>query len=263
MKDRSRTQGFWEDRLRDDWTVSGVGYKTLGRAFNLWMYRVRSEVFNREAATLALDPATARVLDVGSGTGFYVRHWQLRGINSVVGCDLTQAAVDRLRERFPSVTFHRLDIAEPGEVLEPESFEAVSAMDMLFHITDDTRYKAALRSIQQALKPGGYFVLSENFLHRPEQRGDHQANHTLPWIAAALEEAGFEVMRRVPMLVLMNAQVDANPVWRKLWGGLLRAVTLTEQTGGVAGALLFPLERRLVRWLRESPTTEMMICRRR
>ena len=65
------------------------------------------------------------------------------------------------------------------------------------------------------------------------------------------------------MLVLMNAQVDAHPLWRKLWGGTLRAVTLTEATGWVAGAALAPLERRLVRARSESPTTELMICRRR
>jgi hypothetical protein len=65
------------------------------------------------------------------------------------------------------------------------------------------------------------------------------------------------------MLVLMNAQVDGQALWRKLWGGLLRAVTLTEVTGWLAGALLYPVERRLVRVLRESPTTEFMICRRR
>ncbi|WP_113702749.1 class I SAM-dependent methyltransferase [Nonomuraea lactucae] len=263
MKEHLQLKDFWESRLQADWTESGVGYKLLGRAFNIWMYRVRAEGFHREAATLGLDFPRARVLDVGSGTGFYVRRWQELGVKSITGSDLTDAAVRRLRERFPSARFLQLDIAEPGGALEPASFDAVSAMDMLFHITDDDRYKAALRAIGEAVKPGGAFVLSENFLHRHEQRGDYQVNHTLPWITAALDEAGFDVVRRVPMLVLMNAQVDANPVWRKLWGGLLRAVTLTEITGWLAGALLYPLERRLVRSLRESPTTELMICRRR
>ncbi|WP_188193768.1 class I SAM-dependent methyltransferase [Nonomuraea sp. SYSU D8015] len=261
MKTHDQLKGFWESRLESDWTESGVGYAALGRAFNIWMYRIRAEVFDREAATLRL--RDAHVLDIGSGTGFYVRRWQRLGVKSIVGCDLTHAAVERLRERFPGVEFHELDIAEPGDVLQPGSFDAVSAMDMLFHITDDARYKAALRSIAEVLRPGGVFIMSENFLQRPEQRGDHQVNRTLPWITKALDEAGFDVMRRVPMLVLMNAQVDANPIWRKFWGGILRGVTLSEQTGGLAGSLLYPLERRLVRLLRESPTTEMMICRRR
>ena len=68
---------------------------------------------------------------------------------------------------------------------------------------------------------------------------------------------------RTPMLVLMNAQVDSGPVWRKVWGGALRAATVTEATGWLAGGALYPLERRLVRTRSESPTTEIMLCRRR
>lgn len=254
---------FWETRLDADWTSSGVGYQALGRAFNTWMYRVRREVFLREVARLDLDWPAARILDVGSGTGFYVRWWQEAGAGSITGCDLTEAAVSRLRSRFPDVRFVRADIADATAVLEPGSFDAVSAMDVLFHITDDTRYRAALDTIAAVLRPGGAFVLSENFLHRPEQRGPHQVNRTLEWITAALGRAGFDVVRRVPMLVLMNAQVDAPIGWRKGWGGLLRAATLTKPTGWLAGAALYPVERRLSRRLRESPTTELMVCRRR
>ncbi|TDC02801.1 class I SAM-dependent methyltransferase [Nonomuraea longispora] len=263
MKPHTDVKDFWERRLESDWTESGVGYKALGRAFNIWMYRVRAEGFRREVTSLGLDLPKTRVLDVGSGTGFYVRLWRELGAGSVTGSDLTEAAVERLRSRFPKSSFLQLDIAEPGDALEPGSFDAVSAMDMLFHITDDGRYRAALHAIGEAVRPGGVFVLSENFLQRPEERSDYQVNRTLPWITRALDEAGFDVIHRVPMLVLMNAQVDGHALWRKLWGGLLRAVTLTEVTGWLAGALLCPVERRLVRVLRESPTTEFMICRRR
>ena len=70
---------FWEQRLGEDWTLSGVGYQALGRPFNTWMYRVRRSVFLREVSALKLPLQTARVLDVGSGTGFYVRRWQELG----------------------------------------------------------------------------------------------------------------------------------------------------------------------------------------
>ena len=260
--DERRT--FWEGRLDEDWSETGVGYRALGRRFNTWMYRVRREVFLREVGALDLDWPRTRVLDVGSGTGFYVQAWRDLGAGSVTGCDLTQAAVDRLRTRFPNVRFHRLDIAEPGELLAEDGlFDVASCMDVLFHITDDARYVAALESIASAVRPGGHFVLSENFVHRGVERGPNQANRTLEWITEALDEAGFDVIRRTPMLVLMNAQVDAGPVWRKAWGGALRAATVTEATGWLAGAALYPLERRLVRTRSESPTTEIMLCRRR
>lgn len=263
MQSNDALRKFWEQRLAEDWTASGVGYRALGRPFNRWMYRVRREVFLREAGALDFDPGTARVLDVGSGTGRYVHHWQELGVEDVTGCDLTEAAVLRLAERFPAARFHQADASRLGEVFDPASFDAVSCMDMLFHITDDERYRAALASIAEVLRPGGHFVLSENFLHRPEQRGPHQVNRRLEWIAAALAEAGLEIVHRTPMLVLMNAQVDAPVLWRKVWGGALRAVTLTPPTGWLAGAGLYPLERRLVQHRTESPTTELMICRRR
>lgn len=254
---------FWERRLDADWTASGVGYQALGRPFNDWMYRVRHEVFLREVTRLDVDLAAARVLDVGSGTGFYIDLWRRAGAGEITGSDLTEAAVLRLRSKFPDVRFVRADIAEPAGVLEQASFDVVSCMDVLFHITDDERYVRALTTIAQVLRPGGTFVLSENFLHRPEQRGPHQVNRTMAWICDALSTAGFDVVRRVPMLVLMNAQVDSPFAWRKLWGGALRAATLTKPTGWLAGAALYPVERQLTRRLSESPTTELMVCRRR
>jgi SAM-dependent methyltransferase len=253
---------FWEQRLGTDWTESGVGYHALGRAFNAWMYRVRRAVFAREVARLDIGPSSS-VLDVGSGTGFYVQCWQDAGVGEIVGCDLAEAAVGRLRRRFPGVTFVRANAADLATEFEPASFDAVSCVDVLFHITDDAQYERAVHGVARVLRPGGFFVLSENFLHRPEQRGEHQVNRTTAGIEATLAGAGLEIVRRVPMLVLMNAQVDAPMPWRKAWGGLLRAATTTELTGWLAGAALYPVERGLTRWVPESPTTELAICRRR
>ena len=170
---------FWESRLDADWTETGVGYGALGRAFNTWMYRVRRDVFRREVSALDLDWPRTRVLDIGSGTGFYVRLWQELGAASVTGSDLTQAAVDRLQDRFPSAEFRRLDISEPDGRLESGGYDVASCMDVLFHITDDDRYAAAIAAIADAVRPGGHFVLSENFLHRPTQRG--RTRSTGPW----------------------------------------------------------------------------------
>ena len=260
MTTHSEHRDFWERRLAGDWTESGVGYRALGRPFNTWMYRVRQEVFLREAGRL--EPGGCRVLDVGSGTGFYVRQWGRLGAGEVTGCDVTEAAVQRLRSRFPEHRFVREDAADLDS-LAAGSFDLVSCMDVLFHITDDARYVRALREFARVLGPGGQLIMSENCLQRAEQRGQRQVNRTLGWISDALDLAGFDVVRRVPMLMLMNAQVDAPLAWRKVWGGMLRAAAVTSPTGWLAGAALYPLERRLVRDRVESPTTELLVCRLR
>ncbi len=260
MATHSELRDFWEHRLEDDWTESGVGYRALGRPFNSWMYRVREEVFLREVGRLELQGAS--VLDAGSGTGFYVRQWERLGAGDVTGCDMTDAAVERLRGRFPNHRFVRQDVSEL-DAFEDASFDAASCMDVLFHITDDDRYAAAFRNLGRVVRPGGTLVISENCLQRPEQRGEHQVNRTLETISALADKAGFDIVRRVPMLVLMNAQVDAAQPWRKTWGAFLRAATVTAPTGWLAGALLYRLDRRLVRGRRESPTTELLVLRRR
>ena len=258
--DDDHTQ-FWEDRLADEWDEGGVGYHALGKPFNNWMYRVRKHVFFREAQHVPLTPATA-ILDVGSGTGLYLDWWRQVGARDVVASDMAAPAVDQLRAHYPNHRVEQLDISAGLGPFEPESFDVISMMDVLFHITDDGKYTAALANISRLLRPGGHFVFSENFLHRPSDRTDHQVNRSKVWTTAALERAGLVIERRKPMLVLMNAQVDAPKAWRKVWGGALRAVTLTPPTGWLAGAMLYPGERLLTTQLSESPTTELAIARK-
>ena len=252
---------FWENRLDEDWTESGVGYKALGLAFNSWMYKAREEVFLREAGRAGVG-RSSRILDVGSGTGLYLRWWDRMQPAEVVGSDLTASAVRNLHEHFPDNRIEQLDITTGIGPFEPGTFDVVSCMDVLFHITDDDKYRAALRNISQLLKPGGRFVFTENFVHRAQDRTAHQTNRSLEWISEALGEVELSVEHRIPHLVLMNAQVDAPWLWRKLWGGMLRAATLTEVTGNLTGAALYPVERALARRLHESPTTEMAVARR-
>ena len=43
---------YWETRLREHYSLAGVGYLRLGRRYNEWMYRVRGAVFDRVVAGL-------------------------------------------------------------------------------------------------------------------------------------------------------------------------------------------------------------------
>ncbi len=255
-----RHDEFWNQRLAQDWSESGVGYRALGRPFNTWMYRVRRQVFAREAARVGPGPQTS-VLDIGSGTGLYLDWWRAAGAGQVTGSDLTPAAVENLRAHFAPVRIEQLDITA-GVPFPPGAFDVVSCMDVLFHIADDALYHSALGNIAALLRPGGTFVFTENFLNRPSDRSDHQVNRTLEWITDALAEHGLHLRRRVPMLVLMNAQVDAPWWWRKGWGGFLRAATLHPASGWLAGAALYPMERALTAALSEGPTTELAIAER-
>lgn len=260
---------YWETRLREHYSLAGVGYLRLGRRFNEWMYRVRGAVFDetvREYGSAGVRKwEGCEVLDVGAGTGFYVDRWLRLGAR-VTGLDLTEVAVEELSRCFPGARFVRADIGQPLDpaALAAGSFDAVSAFDVLFHIVDDGQYARAFTNIASLLKPGGWFFWSDNFLRHPTERVTHQVSRTLAESTACVEAAGLEVVDRVPMFVLMNYPADTTSrLARWAWTAMVAPAALAEPVGWAVGALLYPLERALLRRKRESPSTELMVCRKR
>lgn len=256
---------YWESRLREHYSLAGVGYLRLGRRYNEWMYRIRGEVFDRVVERVAKSEARRgwRVLDVGAGTGFYVDRWLRLGAE-VTGLDLTEVAVEELTRCFPAARFVQADIGTHlSEVpLVPGSFDAVSAFDVLFHIVDDDAYARAFLNIAALLKPRGWFLWSDNFLRHPTERVTHQVSRSLEESTRAVEAAGFEIIERVPMFVLMNYPADTtSKLLRWAWTAMVAPATIGEPFGWTLGAALYQVERALVRTRRESPSTELMVCR--
>jgi SAM-dependent methyltransferase len=254
---------YWEDRLR--WAGGeSVGHARLGEGLNGWMYRVRRRVFLREVRPLLLgDRGRLRVLDVGSGTGFYVERWHELGAGHVTGSDIAAVAVERLRRRFPADTFIRWDVGSETQALGGQRFDAISAIDVVFHLLDDRTYERCFANLHALLKPGGVLVFSENFLHDGILRLPHQVSRTLPQIECVVTEAGLEILRRRPLFCLMNAPHDSRVGLHRLWWRALSgAAAHSETVGAATGALLYPLELAIVSRLREGPSTELMICRR-
>jgi SAM-dependent methyltransferase len=256
-------RGYWEQRLSEHYTLDGVGYLGLGEGFNRWMYRVRRRVFLREARRLFADLRDLRVLDIGSGTGFYIDRWHELGVTGLTGSDLTEVAVDNLQRRNRLDAFIAFDVGADVHPFGAARFAAVSMMDVLFHVVDDERFRRAFTNVFELLEPGGVLMFSENFVHGDAIRVPHQASRSLREIERAVADAGFDVLRRRPVFYLMNAPLDShNRALQRWWSSVHKVASRRNRLGAAIGALLYPLELALVSGLREGPSTEIMICRR-
>lgn len=256
-------KAYWESRLRDHYGLHGVGFLRLGRRYNAWLYKVRRKVFLRRMRALGIDFSKVDALDVGSGVGFYLDRWRELGVRSTTGSDITEVATEQLRRSHPDSEIHQVDIGGSIAPLEGRRFGAVSAFDVLFHIVDDARFEQAIRNIHDLLEPGGLFVFSDNLVHHTAVNYTHQVNRSLSYVEKVLGACGFEIVERRPMYVLMNGAPDTrNPLARWLWLAIAGTVSLGEPVGWLVGAMLYPLELRLVSVLRESQSVEMVICRR-
>jgi len=60
-----------------------------------------------------------RVLDVGTGTGVLIPHFQRAGVQHIVGCDLTAAMLEHAQRQYPDVAYFCGDVLE----LPPEHCE--------------------------------------------------------------------------------------------------------------------------------------------
>ncbi len=252
---------YWSERLEQTYSLAGVGWLGLGEPFNRWMYAVRRRVFRRTIRA-SVDLEGARVLDVGSGTGFYVGLWRELGVADITGSDLTGVAVERLRYLFPEVRFEQLDISgDRPELGGP--YDAISAMDVLFHIVDDEGYARAFRNLATLLTPGGRLVFTENLLHAETQRAEYQTSRSLDEVEGLLRDAGLEVELRRPMFVLMNTPVDSDSAFlRRTWTAVNLLVQRGPRWGSLAGSVLYPIDVALSRWLTEGPSTEIVVCRK-
>jgi SAM-dependent methyltransferase len=255
---------YWEARLNAHPGLCGVGNTLLGSSYIAWLYKMRRLVFMRLMRLLKLNYRASRVLDVGSGTGFYLKLWNELGAGSVSGCDLTDTAVCRLQKEFPGASIHRVDIGDRLPAGFAGEYEIVSAFDVLFHIVDDDRYTQALQNIHSLLAPEGMFVFSDLLVHDRPVKDVHMVCRPLDEVMRLLNETGFEIVRRVPMFVVMEQPLDSkNKGYRFLWKLLAHVLRHSNRAGFVTGAMLYPVDLLLTRICQESPTTEIVVCRKR
>lgn len=99
-----------------------------------------------------LDPQPGeRILDIGCGTGQLTAQIADRGAH-VVGLDNSTMMIGQARQNYPHLEFH---LAGATNFAFDKPFDAVFSNAALHWISDA---EAAVRSIAQALKPGGRFV---------------------------------------------------------------------------------------------------------
>jgi SAM-dependent methyltransferase len=257
---------YWENRLKKNYGLDGTGFIGLGISYNRWMYKIRRQVVIREVRFLGVDCSNASILDVGSGTGFYLEIWKDLGCKKLSGIDITSTAIENLRIKYPQYEFLRADIGDNLDKsynLFTTKYDLISSIDVLFHIVEDEQYRRAFKNIYDLLRPGGFFIFSENFLHVDSIRSPYQTSRSLHEIEDILSETGFKILKRIPFFVLMNNPVDTNSqLLRNHWKLTTRCIRKGANLGYIIGAFLYPIESILIRLFKEGPSTELMICKK-
>ena len=193
------------------------------------------------------DGRPRRILDLGCGTGTMLQY--LARYGQAEGIDADEGAVRFCHERG----VHQVQQVETMPLpFEDDTFDLVTALDVLEHIDDD---RGTLRELYRITRPGGRIMLSVpayRFLWGAQDEISlHKRRYVAGEIRERLSEAGFAVRRLSYFNTILFAIIAGVRVLRPYRPGsskLKSDFTMTKP--GLANALLarlFNLEARIVK----------------
>lgn len=205
---------FWRTRLADASAgLDDVGHRAFGAAYNAFLYQRREEAVRDALPTLGIPIASARVLELGCGTGFWVRFWQRQGVGDLVGVDLSSDQIDRLRGHYPTYRFQVGDITALEKATLPhDRFDLVTLFDVLYHIVDDAMASRALHNIASLMERRSKLLVFDQLASRDVSLRSHVKYRSRPTFERLLQHADLRIAAEVPLFAWL-----APPVFGKRW----------------------------------------------
>lgn len=119
---------------------------------NFW-YRSRSRIIQHFIERY-VSRSPARFLEIGCGAGCVLKDLSRFPNLRLTGAEIYLSGLRLARQRLPGTEFLQLDATR---MPFNQEFDAIGIFDTLEHIPDDP---AVLKSASQALKPGGYLLVT-------------------------------------------------------------------------------------------------------
>lgn len=210
------SQRYWEERLLAHPDITGVCYVGLSPQFVEMQYRSRMKQLKRALRQYHLMNLSGRsVLDVGSGTGFWLDFWRQCGADGLAGLDFAQPSVDLLKKKFPNALIMQADLTvSPLPLPEESRYDIISAFHVLLHIVDPDAFRCAIANLAQHCTPGGWLIISDAIVqgqrYLPTRHSTYDKVWSITEYAEALEASGFAIQAVRPETVLFDNPLEAS-----------------------------------------------------
>jgi SAM-dependent methyltransferase len=208
---------YWEERLSRRLDLTTVGQSGLGYVYNSWLYRARFRAMYRALRKLNLNTSSKSLIDIGVGSGAWIPFWQKHNISKIVGLDIASASVCGLKNRYPQYSFLRADICSTSKIHSGETFDIVTAFDVLFHVTNDSDFSNGILNLSKLVKRGGWLILSDSFCKKSWGPFYHEYHRSYDHYLKEFNSRGLNPVHIEPIFYTMTTTIcDSNFVNRHL-----------------------------------------------
>lgn len=152
------------ERMDDFFTARVDGYDEHMR-----QYVEEDSEFYAYTASLLPEKENAAVLDLGCGTGLELEaFFKINPTAEVTGIDLTEAMLTALKDKLPDKKIATVCGSYFDVPFGEEAFDAVVSVESLHHFSEEEKLPLYTK-LRKALKPGGYFVLTDFYADTDDQ----------------------------------------------------------------------------------------------
>lgn len=154
--------GEFFDRRLDGYDAHQLNCIASARSF----YPFTAECLPREPG--------CRVLDLGCGTGLELEaYFAANPTASVTGIDLAPGMLNALKAKFPGKELTLILGSYFSVPFGEDTFDAAVSVESLHHFTQAEKIPLYTK-LRRALKPGGYFILTDYFALSDEEERHHR-----------------------------------------------------------------------------------------
>jgi 2-polyprenyl-3-methyl-5-hydroxy-6-metoxy-1,4-benzoquinol methylase len=161
---------YWAKRhIEHAGTLAAVGHRCLSEEQNAAQYALKRDRIIQALDRFVPEPSGCTLLDAGCGTGVLCGAFASRGY-CVTGVDFCASAIRDARERVPQATFLAAPLAD---LRLHRTFDAVAAVDVLMHVTDDNEWRQTVATLAAHLGTQSVLIILDSTIEDGEPEPPH------------------------------------------------------------------------------------------